>query len=189
MTFIKYEDECGLCIYNIVKWGLSKTETMVTGGIAMSENNINPKIENEINNKLDGEMRKNALDFVAYMKANGMTNHATYSNAFEYDGKWVCIMIIDNDGWTIYDNPLTKHYDDFPIDESMKEFAWAHVHICATGHCESSPGVSKKIFGKSFENVCTSEVAFRNPSAETLQNVMQMIDIWKQTIDEGNNNV
>jgi len=143
------------------------------------------KIENEIITKLSGEMQKNALDFVAYMRAAGMTNHETISSAFEYNGQWVCILIIDDGGWTIYDNPLTKHYDDFPMDEQLKAFAWAHVHICATGHCDSSPGIRKTIFGKDYENVCTSEVAFRNPDAETLQKVMQMIDIWKLNIDGG----
>jgi hypothetical protein len=153
----------------------------------MPEHNNTPKIDDEILVKLDGDMQKNALDFVAYMRTAGMTNHADMANAFLYDDKWVCILIIDNGGWTIYDNPLTKHYDDFPIDEDLKKFAWANVHICATGHCDSSPGVRKTIFGKEYENVCTSEVAFRNPNAETLQKITQMIDIWLAA--GGNNDV
>ena len=153
----------------------------------MPEHNNTPKIDDEILVKLDGHMQKNALDFVAYMRTAGMTNHADMANAFLYDDKWVCILIIDNGGWTIYDNPLTKHYDDFRIDEELKKFAWANVHICATGHCDSSPGVRKTIFGKEYENVCTSEVAFRNPNAETLQKITQMIDIW--LADGGNNDV
>ena len=153
----------------------------------MSEHNNIPKIEDEILAKLDGDMQKNALDFVAYMRATGMTNHANMANAFLYDDKWICILTIDNGGWTIYDNPLTKYYDDFPVDEELKKFAWANVHICATGHCDSSPGVNKTIFSKEYENVCTSEVAFRNPNADTLQKIKQMIDIW--LTDGGNNDV
>jgi len=149
----------------------------------MADEKNNPKIEDEMNSKLSGETLKNALDFVIYLKANGMTTHETYSNAFTYHDKWICVLIIDQDGWTIYDNPLTKHYDDFPVDEHLKEFAWSHVHICTTGHCDSSPGSRKTIFGKAFDNVCTSEVAFRNPDAEILEKVMQLIEIWKQDVD------
>ena len=57
-----------------------------------------PKIEDEIINKLSSEMQKNALDFVAYMRAAEMTNHTDMSNAFLYNDKWVCILIIDNGG-------------------------------------------------------------------------------------------
>ena len=144
-------------------------------------------IENEILAKLEGDMQKNALDFVAYMRAAGMKNPTDMPNAFLYNGKWVNILIIDNGGWTIYDNPLTKHYNDFPVDEELKMFAWENVHICATGHCDSSPGVRKTIFGKEYENVCTSEVAFRDPNAYTLSKVKQMLDIW--LVNGGNNDV
>jgi len=139
-------------------------------------------IENLITEKLTGDMQKNALDFVAYMRAAGMENDEANSSAFNYKGQWVCILIIDEGNWTIYDNPLTKHYDDYPVDAKLKQFAWANVHICATGHCDSSPGARKTILGKEFENVCTSEVAFRNPDAKTLKYVMQLTDIWIQSL-------
>jgi len=152
----------------------------------MSENNNRTlKIEDEINSKLSGEMQKNALDFVAYMRECGMTNHETHKTAFMHNGKWVCILIIDNGGWTIYDNPLCGRDDDFPVDEHLMEFAWNHVNLCGKCGCPSKPGVRKTIFGKEFYNVCTSEVAFRNPDAETLKKVMQLIDIWKKNIIGG----
>ena len=154
--------------------------------ISVKKKKPDPPIEEQIKNKLSGDMQKNALDFIAYMKAAGMTTHDTYSTAFEYNGKWVCILIIGKNNWTIYDNPLTKHYDDFPVDESMKEFVCAHVRKCTKCGCDSSPGINKLIFGRAFENVCTSEVGFRNPDVETLQKVRQMIDIWKKNIDGGN---
>jgi hypothetical protein len=105
-------------------------------------------------------------------------NTPLITSAFEYNGEWVCILIINDGGWMLFDNPLTKNYDDFPLDEQLKEFALAHVNICATGHCDSSPGVRKTILCKEFENVCTSEVAFFDPDAGTLHKVKQMIEIW-----------
>ena len=143
-------------------------------------------LDEQINSKLSGDIQKNALDFVAYMRAAGMMNDSTHSTAFTYNGRWVCILIIYEGGWTIYDNPLCGREDNFPVDEYLKEFAWEHVNICGKCGCPSKPGTRKTIFGKEFDNVCTSEVAFDNPDPETLKKVMRLIDIWKQGIDDSN---
>ena len=135
-------------------------------------------IEKEITCKLSGEMQQNALDFVTFLRNVGMTTHAQHQTAFEYKGKWVCILIINDGGWMLFDNPITKHFNDYTLDEDLRAFALAHVNICTTGHCDSSPGLSKTILGKTFENVCTSEVAFFDPSAEVLNNVKRLIEIW-----------
>ena len=149
------------------------------------------KIENEINDALKDDAQKNALDFIAYMKESGMTTHAEHHNAFEYKNEWVCIVcIIPVDGvpgWVIFDNPLTSKFDDFPADADLKELAWAHVNICTTcgggSGCGSQPGRRKVIFGKEFDNVCTSEVAFWNPDSAALGKITRMIDIWKAGVD------
>jgi len=157
------------------------------------QNNVKPrlKIEDDLSNALSGDKLKNALDFIAYMKESGMTAHAEHTGAFEYNGEWVCIVcVIPIDGvpgWTIFDNPLTSKFDDFPVDESLKEFAWAHVNICTScggsSGCGSQPGRRKVIFGKEFENVCTSDVAFWSPDADALGKIKRMIDIWKESVD------
>ena len=159
----------------------------------MSEQNINnitPNIEDEISSKLSGDMQKNALDFVAYLRALGMTNHATYSSAFEYGGKWACILVILDDDWMICDNPLTKHYDDFPVDIKLKEFALAHVKKCdmcgggAVDGCgHEDQGANKMIFGKYHENLCSSEVHFFNPDTEALENLKILMQLWKQDLE------
>ena len=160
----------------------------------MSEqNNVNDrlKIEVELNEDLSGDRLKNALNFIAYMKTNDMTTHAEHHSAFEYKGEWVCIVCIipvdDVPGWVIFDNPLTSKFDNFPVDEDLKEFAWANVNICTScggsSGCGSQPGRTKIIFGKEFNNICTSDVAFWNPDADALKKIMQMIDIWKKSVD------
>ena len=149
------------------------------------------KIENELMEALSGDRLSNALDFIAYMKASGMTIHAEHYGAFEHNGEWVCIVcIIPIDGvpnWTIFDNPLTGKFDDFPADEDLKEFAWAHVNVCTScggsSGCGSQPGRNKTIFGKEFKNVCTSDVAFWNPDIESLNKIKRMIDIWLKTVN------
>jgi len=161
----------------------------------MSKKTTAPVFEDEINSKLSGDMQKNALDFVAYMRAAGMTSNTEHSNAFMYRDEWVCIVCIYPDdngiGWTIFDNPLCgRKHADFPVDEDLKEFARAHVNIC--GHfasegkvcgCGSQPGSRKTIFGKEYDNVCTSEVAFRNPNGEVLEKIKQLIEAWRLCVD------
>ncbi|MCL2641474.1 MAG: hypothetical protein FWD53_11550, partial [Phycisphaerales bacterium] len=86
-----------------------------------------------------------------------------------------------------FDNPLTSKYDDFSVDDQLKEFAWAYVNKCTScggsSGCGKQPGRRKTIFGKEFDHICTSEVAFRNPDIGTLKKITQMIDIWKLHID------
>ena len=156
-------------------------------------------IEDVIIRKLSGDMQENALDFVAFMKANAMKSDASHSSAFVYGDKWVCIIVVDDCmdgtmGWTIYDNPLCGRYEALTVevDEDLQAFAQANVHLC--GHflsggehcgCGNQPGKQVSIFGKAFDNVCTSEVAFRNPDAEALEKIKRLIEIWKQAIDNG----
>jgi len=152
-----------------------------------SNQNTRLKIEDDLSAALSGEKLKNALDFIAYLKASGMNLHQEHTSAFEYKGEWVCIIcIVPIDGtpeWVIFDNPLTSKFDDFPVDSDLKEFAWTHVNICGKCGCGSQPGVRKTILGKEFDNVCTSEVAFWSPDADVLDKVRQMINIWKESVD------
>jgi len=145
------------------------------------------KFESEINKSLSGDKLKIATAFVAYMKENGMTAHAEHIGAFEYNGQWVCIAcIIPVDGeptMVIFDNPLTKHFDDFQLNDELKQFAWEHVNVCTScggsSGCGSQPGQTKTILGKELIHLCTSEVAFWNPNADALDKILQMINIWK----------
>ena len=153
------------------------------------------KIEEEIIAQLGGDLQKNALDFIAYLKESGMTPDATHSSAFRYFDKWVCILIImpidGKIGWTIFDNPLCGREYDLPVDDDLKEFAWKHVNICChftSGGkycgCGNQPGKHATIFGKEFDNVCTSEVAFSNPDAGALKKIVRLIDAWKDHVVE-----
>jgi hypothetical protein len=52
------------------------------------------KIEDELAAALDGEKLKNAMEFIDYMKINGMPPQPEHTNAFFYKGEWVCIICI-----------------------------------------------------------------------------------------------
>ena len=155
-----------------------------------------PTIEDVFKEKLAGKNQQNALDFIAFLRKNEMSPKVADENCWTFsysDGaEHVCVLCIypdeDGIGWTIFDNPLTSKYDDFQVDEKLKEFALANVKICAVSQglpcgCGNEPGRRKTVFGKVFDNVCTSEVGFRNPDDESLKKIMQMLDIWKLHID------
>ena len=173
----------------------------------MSENNnenIRTTIENEINGSLmDDLSKKNALDFIAYLRANGMTTtDANYPGVFRYLGEAVCVLAIHpieegelpvyNIYWGDYDSTIfSSDYDDFPMDEQLKEFAWKHIHLCvnftSNGKycgCGSQPGKSMKILGKEFDNLCTSIIWFGNPDAATLETIYKLAEVWKLCIVE-----
>jgi len=156
----------------------------------MSETNENAllEIEDRLRAELSGDLQRNALDYIAFLKANGMTPDSV-----------ICTYPVDNIiGWTIfmggYDSVLLRSdYQDFPIDEELKEFAWAHVKPCfhftnnlreSGGNrcgCGREPGRSITIFGKKFDNVCTAALYFRNPEGKTLELVKRLAEVWKRS--------
>ena len=167
----------------------------------MSEQKNNLQIEEEINEKLTGDLQKNALKFIEFLKTKDMTVDAVHSSVFRYHGEAVCVVVLhpnydENLGWNVYlgdyDSSICSgDYENFPIDEQLKEFAWTHKHTC--GHflsngevcgCGNQPGKSFKILGKEFDNICTSLMWFGNADGETLEKLMKLVEIWIRCIDE-----
>ena len=154
----------------------------------MSENNnesMYSKIEDSISTALSGDTLKSALDFAGYLKANELTvNGAEIS----YKGNAVCYMHLDGgkdypSPWTIWtQGDYSLEHEDMPIDEHMKEIAWANINVCGSCGSDCSPGALKVIFGKEFENVCSADMAFYIPDAETLECVKKLLDMRKNDI-------
>ena len=147
-------------------------------------------IESNLKDTLSGETLENALDFVAYLKENGMTDDGS---RFYYKDELMCILILFKDehnpsgGLCIFDSPFREH-EGFPIDESVKEFARANVKKCencgsggSCGHKEQ--GATKAIFGKEYDNLCSSEIMFVNPDAGGMEKIKKLMDLWKFKLD------
>jgi len=161
-------------------------------------------IEKQIQKKLSNDLQKNALDFVAYMRANEMPPDAPSSNVFRYLGEAVCVLAIhpvdDVPGWNIYwgdydSSIFSGKCDDVPVDEQLKNFFMEHIKICcnftSNGKwcgCGSLPGKSMRIFGTDFDNLCTSLTWFGNPDTATLENIYKLADAWKLCVAEARNN-
>jgi hypothetical protein len=162
----------------------------ILGGFIMSENNNEnacPKIEDLINDVLSGNTLKNALDFAAFLRVNEMIAGGDHGEV-SYKGKCVCYMYLDGNAqmpgpWTIWtEGDYSNEHKDVPMDEHMKEIAWANVNICGSCGGNCSPGKRKVILGKEFDNVCNADMAFTNPDAKTLECVKKLLKMRKRNI-------
>jgi len=149
-------------------------------------------IENTLKENLSGNLLTNALDLVDYLKQLGMTNGIEPSDTrFYYKDELMCIFITFKDEnhpsgrFFICDCPLSDH-DDFPISEDVKEFVHASVNKCGScdGDCgHEQRGATKVIFGKEYDNLCSSEVIFFDPDAKAIEKIKKLMDLWKFKVD------
>ena len=151
-------------------------------------------IEDKIRSALHGDVLKNALDFAAFLRANGFSPEQYESGG---DG-WSVLRKEESVGfilvngaeempgpWTVWFN--TCDFDESaPADDAVKETAWAHASICANFTsggkdcgCGDQPGFRRTIFGRVFDNRCHSPLMFTNPDAQTLENIKKLMKLLK----------
>ena len=151
----------------------------------MSERKNNEKmradLERHMKRALTGDALKNALNFAEYLKANEMTHTGVHCEV-NYRGECACYLLVERKNWTIWtEGAYDRDCGDVPMDECMKEIAWANVSCCVS--CGNScPGNAKTIFGKEFTNTCNVAMMFRNPDAEALECVKKLVEIRKHAI-------
>jgi len=147
----------------------------------MSEQNT-LSFEETITKVLEGKTQENALDFVAFLKANNMAtgeNHSTVT----YEGNVIAYMHMDGKDempgpWTVWPSVTGDVPDGFTLDDNMKAVAWANINICADCGSGCAPGSKKVVYGKEFDNVCGALLAFTNPNGDALlclKKIMQLI--------------
>ena len=156
------------------------------------------QIENYIADVLTGDAQKNALGFATYLRASEMQFERGTGYwedklywLIKYKTDYVCFILINGsedrsepEGWVIWsDDSGSNWFEDFPLDEHMKEIAWKHVDICGNcGDCGNPGGSRKTIFGKEFNNVCRTTMRFINPDVEALECAKKMVELRKNDI-------
>jgi len=148
----------------------------------------NHKIEVTISEVLKGETQKNALDFVAYLNKSDMAVGENQSEV-RYKDEIICYIHIDGSNqvpgpWTIWsdDNEIYE-CADASLDNCINEIAWTYANVCGSCGGDCSPGKRKIIFGKEFDNICSSTFMFTNPNAETLECVMKLLEMRKKSVN------
>ncbi len=144
----------------------------------------NKRIEAVINDVLNGDTQKNALDFVAYLRANEIPlDEAENYWEVKYKDECVCFIWINGSDempgpWTIWSAQVHGTWNtDINLDKQTKEIAWANVNVCGNcGDCSNVGGMRKMILGKEFDNLCNSAMAFTNPDVDALECAKKMVE-------------
>ena len=143
----------------------------------------NLTIEEGITKRLTGDAQKNALNLVAFMRANDMPIDPNNGG----DGWAVGGKEGDSLGYAIvngvseFPGPWTLWFNscDFAgdADDALKEAAWAHASPCGKCHkgWADCGGGERMIFGKAFESLCHSPLMFSNPDAQTVEHVKKLL--------------
>ena len=151
---------------------------------------LEERIENIINESLNGDAQKNALDFAEFLNENEMIYTGVHCE-MHYKGEVACFILVDVSSkwhspwsvWTAGADGYIEEYEGFPIDERTKEIAWENISHCCNRGCCDTPHKSKVIFGKKFESVCNAVMMFRNPAGETLECLKKLVLMQKHSID------
>ena len=133
-------------------------------------------IEEIISDNLPVAYQGNALDFIRFLRENEMElirDNGYWENKIYYlikfQNKYMCFIAIK----------------DFPIETELKETAWEHADVCQ--NCGSCSGGRKKIiFGKEFDNICSTTFRFDNPDAADLLFMKKLLSAGKREILQGN---
>jgi len=143
-----------------------------------------PIIEARINEKLSGNVRKNALDYVAFLRVNGFKiEWVEKHNGWNVRKKKAYPAFLNVGGGSGDRNEfgIVFNSGDFkgPADDALKEFAWAHVLVCPSG-CGGSEicELSRKrltVFGKDYENVCIAPLDFWNLEGRDLEMAKRLV--------------
>ncbi|MDR2570359.1 MAG: hypothetical protein LBD23_08700 [Oscillospiraceae bacterium] len=122
---------------------------------------------------LSGDTQKNALDFATFLKANDMIVAENNSQVIYMD-KTLAYMHIDGNSempgpWTVWpDGDFSVVPQGYDFDDAMKKIAWAHINKCGKCGGTCAPGSDITLFGKVFDGVCNSVMAFTDPSDKAL---------------------
>jgi|GEM_PF-105988 len=141
------------------------------------------RIGDMIHEKLTGKVQKNALNLFTWLGDDVSLVDKDWCWEAKYKGEDVFYFRIggfhDEANWLAWS---AMDYSDAEIAEPYKKIAWEN--ICTCGNCGSDckPGRRAVIFGRAFENCCTSSLMFINPEGDGLECLKALINIRKRDI-------
>ncbi len=155
-------------------------------------------IEKIISELLDGDSKRNALDFARYLRLSEMLFKREkgywedkYYWGVTYNDEYVCYILISNEdktdpeSWIVWsDDSGSNTIGDSSADERIKEILWNHVVVCEkVNRCFDGCKRSRKvIYGREIDNVCGTAMKFINPTAETVSCIKKMAENRKYVI-------
>ena len=173
-----------------------------------------PKLEDALNELVNGDVLKNALDFVAYLRANKMSPAWTTPNSWKVSckGQGICYIKLGeqaldnytqggnlkkvceakhgNAFWLInFHGSFARDYEPLLSSAKLKKIAWANIKHCVK--CNENCIAEKKwvaasVLGKDFDNVCKNiRIVMINPNAEAVECAKALVDKSRDDIANG----
>ena len=143
------------------------------------------KIEDMIHAKLTGEIQKNASDIINYLSEDVSLEDKDWCWEAKCKGETVFHFRIggfqNEPNWLAW-SATAFDYSDTEIDAQSQKIAWENISTCGNCGSDCAPGRRAVIFGKTFENCCTSSLMFINPNGDGLECLKKLIDIRKNYI-------
>ena len=146
------------------------------------------EIKDAMRNILEGDVLTNALSFVDFVTEKGLNLKQEWDKGFRVvkNNKSLCMIILSENNqnvgeWLIWEIPVASEPGWDSINNDLKDFIIANIKICDSNQgkgCGSDPGSTKNIFGKSYDNVCTSELQFINPGTDVLDKFKEVVEWW-----------
>ena len=164
---------------------------------------IKPQVEDIVNVYLDGDTRKNALDFIKFIKVNGFTFNWGGINTWYADYKKKCICMFklhsgnkrpltpqDLPNWVIHVLiDLEKHHDSI-VEEDLHHIIWDGTDYCVHKNydgksnvgCRTTKGCSGGktiiLFNKEFSGMCIHfNPRFSNPDRATIDGIKRLLGL------------
>lgn len=149
----------------------------------MSDQTI-PKIEDEIRELLDGEVKETALGFVTYLKDHNMTPQQWFCPTIwrvPYRENYLCGIFMNQTGkFRIY---FFKGDYSGVFEERFIKAVHDNVKPCIDCGGECPKGMLATVFGKEFENTCFQfPVQFENPDSDMVDHIKELIEYWKDAV-------
>jgi len=145
------------------------------------------EIKDAFRNNLKNESLTNALEFVDYLINKGLAPIKEWDMGFRFtkNNKSPCLIVLlkNGEGWFICDVPVAYEPEWDSLDDDLKRFLVSHIKLCTVHEggicgCGSEPGINSKIFDKSYENTCTSQIQLVNPDIVVLDKFKEVIEWW-----------
>ncbi len=158
----------------------------------MSGKAASPIIENILSDVLNGDVLKNALGFIAYLRENRINPQWSATNVWKISYKSFSMCFIRAYGAAEYHNlePATWHivpfigeYEGSDLSDEFKDIVWAHKRTCpGCGLCSLELNT---VFGKKYDYACEKAIIFTNPDAMELECVKKLLGLRRIAIKAG----
>lgn len=153
---------------------------------------IQPEVEDVVKDILDGDVQKNALDFVVYLKDNKINPQWSATNAWKisYRNYSVCFIRlygaadyynIQAGSWQII--PFIGEYHESCLSDDLKEIVWLNKRTCKV--CGKCGLPISKVFGKEYDYACEKSIVFTDPDIKSIECIKKLIELRKEDIKEG----